>query len=97
MNLYEMAQKVDSKKSFLRFVQALADDARAASTESKRTVEGKLNLSPRGWENGTISSFLEAMLAWAAADSTQTGKPCIPDEPSWQLFAMVLYAGKRYE
>ena len=67
MDLYEMAQKVDSKESFLRFVQALAEDAEAADAEPERTVDGKLNLSPRGWENGSIAAFLDAMSAWAAA------------------------------
>src|SRR5947199_2469867 len=57
MNLHEMAEKVDSKESFLRFVQALAEDAAAAHAESDRTPDGKLNLSPRGWENGASSHF----------------------------------------
>jgi len=49
MNFYEMAERVDSKESFLRFVQALAEDAEAADSEPERTADGKLNLSPRGW------------------------------------------------
>ncbi len=44
MNFYEMAEKVDSKESFLRFVQALAEDAEAADAEPERTADGKLNL-----------------------------------------------------
>ena len=41
MNFYEMAEKVDSKESFLRFAQALAEDAEAADGESERTADGK--------------------------------------------------------
>ncbi|MDR3459071.1 MAG: hypothetical protein P4N60_16620 [Verrucomicrobiae bacterium] len=66
MNFYEMAEKVDSKESFLRYVQALAADAEATDAETKRTTDGKLNLSPRGWENGNVAAFLGAMSAWAS-------------------------------
>ena len=96
MDLYEMAEKVDSKESFLRFVQALADDAAAADAEPERTTDGKLNLSPRGWENGTIAAFLEAMAAWAAANSGITGKPMVSEQASWRTFAEILHSGKFY-
>ena len=97
MNLHEMAENVDSKESFLRFVQALAEDAQAAEDEPERTPDGKLNLSPRGWENGSIASFLGAISAWAAGNSGITGKPMVSDTPSWREFAKILYSGKIYE
>jgi hypothetical protein len=97
MNFYEMAEQVDSKESFLRFVQALAEDAGAADAEPERTADGKLNLSPRGWENGTVSSFLDAMAAWAEGNSGLTGQPMIPEQASWRAFAQILHSGKFYE
>lgn len=97
MNFYEMAEKVDSKESFLRFVQAMAEDAEAADAEPERTPDGKLNLSPRGWENGSISAFLGAMSAWAASNSGITGKPMVSPEASWRAFAEILHSGKFYE
>ncbi len=97
MNLYDMAEKVDSKKSFLRFLQALAEDAEAADAEPKRTPNGKHNLSPRGWENDSIASFLGAMSAWAAANYGHTGEPHVPEEPSWRALAKILHSGKFYE
>jgi|ERR1039458_3165084 hypothetical protein len=97
MNFYEMAEKVDSKDSFLRFVQALAEDAAAADAESERTAGGKLNLSPRDWENGSIEAFLGAMSAWAAANSGITGKPMVSEQASWRTFAQILHSGKFYE
>lgn len=75
MNFYEMAEKDDSKESFIRFVQALAEEAAASDAEPKHTADGKLNLSPRGRENGSIEAFLGAMAAWAAANSSVTGPP----------------------
>ena len=92
-----MADKVDSKKSFLRFLQALAEDAEAAATELKRTSDGKVNPRPRGWENGSIEAFLDAMSAWADSTSGITRKPMVPEQASWSVFAQILLAGKFYE
>ena len=92
-----MAERVDSKESFLRFVQALAEDASAADSEPIRTTGGKLNLSPRGWENGSVSAFLGAMSAWAAANSGITGEPMVSERASWRVFAGILHSGKFYE
>lgn len=97
MNFYEMAKQVDSKESFLRFVQALAEDAEGADAQLERTPDGKVNLSPRGWENGSVAAFLGAMSAWASANSGITGKPMVPEQASWNAFAEVLHAGKFYE
>lgn len=97
MNFYEMAEKVDSKESFLRFVQALAADAEAADAEPERTADGKLNLSPRGWENGSVAAFLGAMSAWAAGNSGITGEPMVSEQASWCAFAEILHSGKFYE
>lgn len=97
MNFYEMVEGVDSKESFLRFVQALAEDAEAANVEPERTADGKLNLSPCGWENGSVSAFLGAMSAWAAGNSGITGNPMVSEQASWRAFAEILHAGKFYE
>jgi hypothetical protein len=97
MNFHEMAEKVDSKESFIRFVQALAEDAGASDAEPKHTADGRLNLSPRGWENGSIEAFLGAMAAWAAANSGITGQPMVAEMASWRAFAEILHAGKFYE
>jgi len=97
MNFYEMAEKVDSKESFLRFVQALAEDAEAADAEPERTPDGKLNLSPRGWENGSVAAFLGAMSAWAAGNSGITAEPMVSEQASWRAFAKILHSGKFYE
>jgi hypothetical protein len=97
MNFYEMAERVDSKESFLLFVQALAEDAEAAHAEPKRTADGKMNLSPGGWENGNLAAFLGAMSAWAAGNSGVTGKPMVSEQASWRAFAEILHSGKFYE
>ena len=97
MNLYEMAEKVDSKESFLRFVQVLAEDAAAADAEPERTSDGKLSLSPAGWENGSVEAFLGAMAAWASGNSGISSEPHVPVQPTWRAFAEILHAGKFHE
>jgi len=97
MNFYEMARKVDSKAAFLLFLEALAEEAAEAEVAPERTADGKLNLSPQGWENGSISAFLSAMLPWAASNSGITGKAQVSDEASWRSLAEMLHAGKFYE
>jgi hypothetical protein len=97
MNFYEMVEKVDSKESFLRFVKALSEDAAAADAELERTADGKLNLSQRGWENGSIEAFLGAMSAWASANSGVTGEPTVSADASWRAFAEIFHSGKFYE
>lgn len=84
MDLYKMAEEVDSKESFLQFVQALAADAGADR------VSG-------GWENGSAATFLDAMSAWAYSRSGITGTPMISEQASWRAFAEMLHAGKFYE
>ena len=48
MNLYELAEKVYSKESFICFLHALSEDATAADAEPDSTPKGELNLSPGG-------------------------------------------------
>ena len=75
----------------------MAEDAQAADAEPERTADGKLNLSPRGWENGSIVAFLGAMSAWAASNSGVKGEPHVPEKASWRAFAKILHSGKFYE
>lgn len=96
-NLYEMADRVDSKESFLAFIRALADDATSAAKENQHTRDGKINLSPGGWENGTIADFLYTAEAWASGNYGHNGQPHVPVEPSWRSFAHLLHSGKFYE
>jgi hypothetical protein len=97
MNVYEMADRVNSKKSFLALVRALADDAATADAEGERTPDGKLNLSPGGWEQGTIADFLYMAAAWGIGNYGHNGEPHVHSEPSWRAFAHLLHSGKSYE
>jgi len=89
MDLDEKLEQVNSKESFLDFVQALIDDK--INEEQKEIVKSSSPYSEgaNGWENGTITDYLDA----AHAFSVDTGDL----ELSWKSFAKFLYAGKFYE
>ena len=86
--LKRLADASVSRETFVKFVQALADD------ESDERRSDQLSPPPswgpgwNGWEHGTIGDFLDA--AVAAGHS-------LPEEPSWRGFAWFLLRGKYYE
>jgi hypothetical protein len=77
--------------TFLAFVQALAQDCRLAS----EVDEGEHG-APRGWQNESIDSFLDAAVAWAH-DSNFGRRQGLPEDSPWRRFAVFLYCGKIYE
>lgn len=94
-HIYELARSVESEADFLHFARALLADWQDEEEQIKlrppRTW-GDRGLS--GWENGTMEAFLDAMIAWCM-DSHHDGLP--NDPPSWNLFAVMLLMGSRYE
>lgn len=96
---YETAHRhapdaVHNKASFIRFVEALIEDRQRAE-ELERADPARYRMGgANNWQNGSISSFLEAALAGALAQkdwgNDQAG-------PSWRDLAVLLYLGKIYE
>ena len=91
-SLYELRNAVKDKESFIRFVEALADE-RGRAAEVERANPDAQYGGTLGWENGTISSFLRASMVYL--DSRPFHGP--EAEPSWKMFAEFLYFGKIYE
>ncbi|MFI7316815.1 hypothetical protein [Streptomyces venezuelae] len=84
MNLFEMAQDVDSRESLARFLQEAVSD---------------LSDNESAWENVTLADFLEAWGAWLQdmpGWCANRGEP-VPDSPSWNLVAQMVMAGRIYE
>jgi hypothetical protein len=84
----ELLAEVDSRASFLVFVEALAKERLRAEklerADSRPRFEGEL-----GWQNGDISSFLFAAMSGLHGSSEST--------PSWKTLAKFLYFGKIIE
>jgi hypothetical protein len=91
MELDDLLEKVNSKQTFLNFVNALQNDWADEVEKEKIKKSSPFGPGANGWQNGTIEMFLDAMHAFGQ-DS-----PLISDKPDWKSFALILYAGKFYE
>lgn len=91
MELHELADRVNSKETFLEFVAALRADFEASRTEENSQPSSPYGPSARGWENPDLGSFLEAMQAWIEDNDR------VVAQPSWRSFAAMLMAAKIYE
>ena len=89
----ELLARVVDCKSFMEFVTALAEE-REEAERMERDESTRFQLGgAHNWQNGSISSFLYASLAYFDA------KPFHEPEtvPSWRMLAEILYYGKIYE
>ncbi len=94
--LDQLLDQVTDRASFFTFVSALIADKEEEVELEKRIPRHPYTSGAKGWENGTIETYLEAALAWA--QSTEMGQTQgLPKEPSWKAFAVFLYCGKIYE
>jgi hypothetical protein len=93
MSIFDLLETVVDRDSFIAFVNALAAE-RAQAEQMERDDPTLYHWSGAlGWENGDISSFLYAALAYF-----EPGVYHQPEEaPSWRMFAEFLYFGKIYE
>ena len=89
----ELLDRVTDRDSFIAFVEALAAeraDAAAIERANPQTyvVDGALD-----WKNGDIGGFLYAALRYF-----EPGPYHLPEsEPSWRVFAEILWCGKIIE
>ena len=99
MNLHDLLEQVNSKESFIHFARALAADFEDEQKKEEAHPTPFLGVVPgaNGWYNFTIDAFLDNMAVWAMGTSGMTDEPMVPEEPSWYVFASMLYMGKEYE
>lgn len=95
-NLHALADAVCDEESFLQFVKDLVAD-----WDEEKEIEVKTPASPYsqgalGWENGSISAFLDAASSWGDATIDGT-KYYVKPNNSWCRAAHILHAGKFYE
>lgn len=93
MSLSSLLDEVQNSQSFLAFAKALLEERKKEDQSDQKEPFG---LSEFGWENDTISSFLESAIAWA--EDTDFGiDQGIDPKNLWRRFALFLYSGKIYE
>lgn len=91
MDLNEQLDKVNSKDSFLQFAKALKEDKIDEDEKEKAQPSSAYSSGANGWENGSITTFLDAIEAFGKDSEL------IKEEPNWKNFALLLYGGKFYE
>ena len=79
MDLYEKLNRVCDKESFVAFLKALSNDFETSYSE---------------WQNGSISSYLECISAWAVDYKKEDFNW---DNPGYKEMAILFYMGKIYE
>ena len=89
MNLDELIDKVDSKETFLEFVEALKRDKQDEDEKEKVSLSSPYSPGINGWENGDIPGYLDAMHAFGSSSDKI--------KEDWKSFAWMIYAGKFYE
>jgi hypothetical protein len=99
VDLHGLVEAVHDRASFLEFVVALAEDRREEVGLERAAPSPPYSRGARGWENGSIESFLEAAAAWGQAVQGLKDERAawFPEAPSWRAFARFLYLGKIYE
>jgi hypothetical protein len=88
---FQLANTVHDEASFLLFVEALRDDWNSEQTVERENPSSPYGAGARGWENGTIGTFLDALVTWGRESASDS-----PDNP-WCRAAQLLAAGKHYE
>jgi hypothetical protein len=89
----ELLEQVTDRDSFIAFVESLAaerEDAAGLERDNPKTyvLDGAHN-----WKNGDIEGFLYGALQYF--DEGPLHKP--ESEPSWRVFAEILWCGKIME
>ena len=63
IDLYELADNVETEQDFLSFVQALMEDKESENKKEKVKPSSPYGTGANGWENGNIVTFLDAALS----------------------------------
>jgi hypothetical protein len=90
----ELLDAVNSRETFIAFVEALIEDRREADAVEASDPQRYRWSGAKGWQNGTIATFLGGALAYAQSPNWPDRQP---DAPSWKDLAKFLFLGKIYE
>ncbi len=84
MRLADQVEAVRTREDFVRFVAALREH---------------LNAHGEDWENAGLAGYLEALGAWTGSlhHAYANAGQVLPEQPSWQLVARMLWAASMYE
>lgn len=95
-NLYDAADAVETERDFLDFIQLLIEDREDEEEKELSNPSSPYAPGANGWENGTISAYLGAAIAWGTGSINGMPYYTKPSNP-WKRAAQILHAGKFYE
>ena len=90
---FDLLEAVHDHETFVAFAMALATERRSAAKIEADNPHRYVLAGAHGWANGDIPAFSEAACEFFA--SVPDGEP-VP-EPSWKVFAEILWCGKIIE
>ena len=96
IDLHAPADSVSDEKGFLQFLAALAADWEEEQALEKTNPSSPYQSGVLGWENGSISAFLDAAESWGTASIDGLIYYEKPENP-WRRAAHIMRAGKFYE
>jgi hypothetical protein len=89
MELDDLLEKVNSKETFLAFLEALMFDKLDEDKKELQNPTDDFSDGHNTWVNGSIAQYLESIHAFGETnDDIQL---------NWQSIALLFYAGKFYE
>ena len=93
--LDNILKDVNDEKTFINFLSELHQEWLLVLEIENNTPSPKHAPMTLGWENGDLSSFLEAAVAGGEDKLKDTDK--VFNNNSWQRAAFIIYHGKFYE
>ncbi len=91
----DLVKTVRNEETFLKFLLALSRDWQSEQAIEAKTASPPYSAGALGWENGTISAFLER--ASACGFAHLCGDALGPRSNAWRRAAEILLSGKYYE
>lgn len=93
--MLEILHDVTDEDTFLMFLKALANDKFAEDEMEKINPSPSYSSGAKGWENNSISDFLDAAVACATDGADSTNR--LGQNNPWKRAAAIIYGGKIYE
>jgi hypothetical protein len=89
----ELLEQVADRDSFIAFVEALAAERAEAAQIEWANPQAYMVDGAHNWKNGEIEGFLYASLQYFSPGPFHQPE----EEPSWRVFAEILWCGKIIE
>ena len=95
-DLISAADAVVDERGFIRLLQLMALDRQDEEQKELAAPSPPYAAGANGWENGSVTAFLDAAAAWAEATQHTSNLKAGPSD-IWRRAAKIIVAGAFYE